>query len=69
MFVPYIEMCEISESNWTLQIGLKHCTHVLHCNLEVKIEKKCMRNATKSRQKPSEFNAIGAHMPRRVDLF
>jgi hypothetical protein len=40
MFVPYVETCEKSESNWTLQIASKHCMHVLHCNLEVKIEKK-----------------------------
>jgi hypothetical protein len=43
MFVPYVETCEKSDSNWTLQIALKHCMHVLHCNLEVKIEKKDAR--------------------------
>jgi hypothetical protein len=64
MFVPYVEICEKSESNWMLQIALKHCMYVLHCILEVKIEKKCMRNSTKSRQKPSEFNAIRAHILR-----
>jgi hypothetical protein len=38
MFVPYIETCEKSESNWPLQIALKHCMHVKQFNLEVKIQ-------------------------------
>lgn len=38
MFVPYIETCEKSESNWPLQIALKQCMHVLQFNLEVKIQ-------------------------------